>query len=144
MTPRLRNTGPIGAAFAVMGTLMGGACSTADDAPIALARTYARALAAGDAAALVPLLTQDAQTELQALAETATNQVGGRRTFAPHEVMQLTPVSEPFQVSEISVHARDAHAATVRLQTPSGSTFDLNLVEENGTWKIQVPLPTLP
>ncbi|HRI06689.1 MAG TPA: hypothetical protein PKW35_02670, partial [Nannocystaceae bacterium] len=94
-----------------------------------------------DTRALLPLLDGRARARLAAAAERASDQVGGRRTIAPHEMLQVVDLDPTLQVARVELLEGDDTVARVRVHGSQEQTIDLDLVHEEGAWRVRAPLP---
>ena len=131
----------VGAAALVWLALLGAACGEREREPLRVARQFAAAVVRRDAEALVPLLARSAVRRLEAAAERASNQVGGRRNLAPAEMIQVVDVPPTFQVAKVRLVEEQEGWAHVRIEDAKGQAHDLRLVREDDDWKVQIPLP---
>ncbi|MFO0637419.1 MAG: hypothetical protein U0168_31725 [Nannocystaceae bacterium] len=112
-------------------------------APVTAARTFAALMQRGDAKALIPLLSQDAVEQLERAAARASDQVGGRRSIELHEMLQIVDVPDTFQVAKAELVAGGETDAQVAIIAADGTRHMLDLVLQDGTWRVRVPLPAL-
>lgn len=117
------------------------ACGDEEPAPVVAAKRFATAVKRGDVDALLELVEKPVADRLAAAAERASDQVGGRRSIEPQEMLQIVDVDPRFQVAKAELVAGGEETATVRLTGADGSTHDLGLVNEDGQWHVRVPLP---
>jgi hypothetical protein len=109
--------------------------------PVTVAKAYAAAAQRGDSTALVDLVDEEARAYLNAAAERASDQIGGRRNVEPREMVQITDVDPRFQVASTELLHDSSGTARVRLLGVDGSSHDVDLVEEDGRWRVRLPLP---
>ncbi|MBX7084081.1 MAG: hypothetical protein K1X88_33035 [Nannocystaceae bacterium] len=112
-------------------------------APVTAARNFAALMQRGDAKALIPLLSSDAVEQLERAAARASDQVGGRRSIELHEMLQIVDVPDTFQVAKAELVAGGETDAQVAIIAADGTRHMLDLVLQDGTWRVRVPLPTL-
>ena len=117
------------------------ACTPGEPTPTATAEAYVAAIQRGDTRALLPLLDGRARARLAAAAERASDQVGGRRTIAPHEMLQVVDLDPTLQVARVELLEGDDTVARVRVHGSQEQTIDLDLVHEEGAWRVRAPLP---
>ena len=132
---------------------LGAGCSDQDEEPVKVARAFAEAMRRGDVEALVPLLERPAVERLELAAERASDQVGGRRSVEPTEVLQVVGVDRTIATAKAELIESDDKRARARLTGTDGETHVLELVYEGpadtedgddavtGAWKVRVPLP---
>jgi hypothetical protein len=118
-----------------------GACNHEDEAPIETARAFSAAVQQGDVKAMVPLLEHGVGQYLQAAAEEASDQVGGRRSIAVHEMLQVVAADPGFAIASARVLDNDGAVAHVELVGPQDERHVLELVHQEGTWRVALPLP---
>lgn len=121
--------------------VLGLACGEKDPAPVVAAKAYANAMNSGDVKALLPLLDRAAVERIEQSAGQASDHVGGRRNIEPHEMLQIVDVPSSFQVADAELVVGDEESAQVRLTAADGTQHLLDLVLQDGTWRVRVPLP---
>ncbi len=117
------------------------ACGGAEQAPVLAARKFADAARRGDAAALVPLLDHDTQARLTTAAEDASDQVGGRRTIAPSEMLEVSGVDPTWMVASVKLVELEDERARVKVESTDGREVELALQKEADGWKVILPPP---
>lgn len=122
------------------------ACGGDPGAPTAVARRFVQAAQRGDMAGVFPLLEARAAQRLQVAAERATHHVGGRRTIAADEMLQIVDVDPLLRVAEVELVGEAAAASegavtSVRVHGSQGESFELALIFEGGGWRVQIPAP---
>ena len=117
------------------------ACGDEEPAPVVTAKRFASAVKRGDVETVLELVESPVADRLAAAAERASDQVGGRRSIEPQEMLQIVDVDPRFQVAKAELVAGGEQTATVRLTGADGHTHDLGLVNEDGQWHVRVPLP---
>jgi hypothetical protein len=128
------------AKMALVVTILCG-CGSADDAPVQTARAFAQAVQREDMATVVGLLERRAVEHLEHAAEQAGDQIGGRRTIEPREMLQVVDLDWTFQVAHAE-RLDDAEDVTqVRLVGADQSVHIVELVFEDGAWRVRIPLP---
>lgn len=120
------------------------ACGGAADTPEAVAQRFVEAVQRGDVAKLLPMLEGAASRRLTAAAERATHHVGGRRTIAPDEMLQIVDVDPMLRVARVELLEGDESHARVRIHGSQQQTIDLSLVHEDGAWRVVIPTPDPP
>lgn len=116
-------------------------CSGEEAAPVTAARAFAAAAQRGDIKAMLPLVERRASLRLQQAAERASDHVGGRRVVEAHEMLQVVDVDSGFQVARAELVTADDETAQVRLVTADGREQLLDVVHEEGAWRVRVALP---
>lgn len=116
-------------------------CGEKDPPPVTAAKAYASAMNRGDVKALLLLLEGAAVERIEQSAGHASDHVGGRRNIEPYEMLQIVDVPASFQVAEAELVVGDAESAQVRLTAADGSEHLLELVLQDGSWRVRVPLP---
>ena len=119
------------------------ACGTDDDSPQAIARAFANAVQRGDAPAVLGLMERQAVERVQAAAERASNQVGGRRNIDTREMLQIVDIDVTFQLAAVEVQERSQDQASVTLVDAAGKSYPLEMVREQGQWRVRVAIPDL-
>jgi hypothetical protein len=116
------------------------ACGAAQQTPNDAAEAFVQA-----AQPLLPLLDGPARARLTAAAARASDQVGGRRTIAPSALLRVVDVDPTFQLTRVEQLEADAATAKVRVHGAAAErAFDLDLLYEEGAWRVHVPLPAAP
>jgi hypothetical protein len=131
--------------FACFSLLLGGlgpaACQQRVTGPTEVAEAYARAVQRRDAKAVLELIDTTAAQRLAFAAERASDQVGGRRSIEPWEMLQIVQTDPLRQLASSEVLERSDTRARVRLTDNQARTYDLDLVFESDTWHVRVPAP---
>ena len=133
----------VGAALAAL--LLGsvGGCEGQQDGPTKAAETFARAARVGDMKALMTILEYNAVAQLEAAAERASDQVGGRRTIEAHEMLQVVDVDPRFELAQTEEIDNDGSIAHVRLIGTENEQHTITLVLEDGAWHVRIPTPPI-
>ena len=124
----------------VLGGLAAG-CGEDEPPPVQAARRFVHAVQAGEVDAVLAMLDEEARAYVEQAADRASDQVGGRRSVAPQEMLQVVDVDPHFQVKAAELVEGDERRALVRLHGADDTTRALDLVNENGTWLVNLPLP---
>lgn len=111
-----------------------------DDPTVVAAKRFAGAVMARDAEMVIESIDASSQEVLQTAAERATDQIGGRRTIAVEEVLQVVDVDSRFEVREATLVQKSDTAATVELTAANRTSHRVHLVLEDGQWKVHLPL----
>jgi hypothetical protein len=90
---------------------------------------------------LIPLLDQESAARLDAAAAAASDHVGGRRIIEPHEILQIVDVPNSFQVARAELVVGDSESAQVKLTAADGSEHLVDLVNQDGSWRVRVAGP---
>lgn len=114
-----------------------------DPPPVAAAKRFATAAQTGNAKAVLQLVDAQTLAYAQQFAERAGDQIGGRRTVEPHEMLQIVDADFTFAVKKAEVVSESGDTATVRLIGPDDTEHTLELVREQGEWKVVLPTPPL-
>lgn len=112
-------------------------------APVVAARNFAQVMQRGDAKALVALLDLEAAARLERAATRASDQVGGRRNIELYEMVQVVDVPDSFQVAKAELLGGDDSQAQVALTAADGTRHVLDMVYQEGVWRVRVPMPPL-
>lgn len=125
------------AAAALAAAVAGRSCSVDDDSPEGAVRSFVAAAQAGDEAALYELLGPTTRQKLDQAAERATNLAGTTRRYGPLDLVSISEsVDGPRKIALVS---RDGDAAVVELTAADGASARLDLVREDGHWRIELP-----
>ncbi|MEZ4384480.1 MAG: hypothetical protein R3A79_24340 [Nannocystaceae bacterium] len=119
-------------------------CGGDAQTPEAAAKAFVEAVQRGDTGRILSMIDASSMSHLQAAAERATHHVGGRRTVAPHEMLQIVDVDPLLRVARVEVLDSDGEAARVRIHGSQDQSADLSLVLEDGAWRVKIPTPTSP
>lgn len=137
-----------------LGSLLGGlglACKADEAEPVAVARAFAEAARRGDVDAMLAVIERPAVDQLVLAAERASDQVGGRRSIEPGEMLQIVGVDRTIAVASTELVDDDGERAHVELMMTDGRTIRLELVWEqaiagdddsparDGGWKVRIP-----
>jgi len=99
------------------------------------------------------VLEQPAVERLTDAAETASDQVGGRRSIEPNEMLQIVGVDRTVAVAKAELIDDDGEVAHVELLMTDGESVRLELVWEPAIeaiganqaraagWKVRIPIP---
>jgi len=139
---RLRGVS-FGLGLLVLGVLAPG-CGEDEPPPVQAARRFVHAVQAGEVDGVLEMLDAEARAYVVQAAERASDQVGGRRSVEPQEMLQVVDVDPHFQIKEAELVEGDDRRALVRLHGADDTTRALDLVHENGTWLVNLPLPRAP
>lgn len=120
------------------------ACGEKEAEPVTAAKAYASAMQRGDVKALIQLLDRDSAERLTQAAAAASDHVGGRRIIEPHEMLQIVDVPDSFQVAKAELVAGDDQSAQVRLTAADGSEHLVELLNQDGAWRVRVAGPGVP
>jgi hypothetical protein len=101
------------------------------------------------------LIEHAAVERLVDAAETASDQVGGRRAIEPNEMLQIVGVDRTVAVAEAELVDDNGQVAHVELTMTDGRRVRLELVWEEaiagdedsdgrpGGWKVRIPVPAV-
>jgi hypothetical protein len=132
-------------------TLGAGACQTQESEPVAVARAFADSARRGDVEAMLAVVEAAAVERVRDAAETASDQVGGRRSIEAKEMLQIVGVDRTVAVAKAELLDDDGRVAHVELTMTDGKSLRLELVRESeadadadatGAWKVRLPLPS--
>jgi hypothetical protein len=113
-------------------------------APVTAAKEFAMAMQSGDAKLVIPLLEREAAARLERAAARASDQVGGRRNIELYEMLQVVDVPSAFQVAKGELLAGDETQAQVALVAADGGRHLIDLVHQDGAWRVRVAVPGTP
>jgi hypothetical protein len=117
------------------------ACGAEEEPAVTAAKRFATAVRAGNVQDVLDLADTEGSLRLREAAQRASDQVGGRRSVEPHEMLQIVDVDPSFQVAKAELSRGDETSATVILTGADGTTHDLELVNEDGQWRVRIPAP---
>jgi len=115
-------------------------CGQGDDAPVVAARAFASAAQRGDVRGLLELIERSAVERLEAAAEQASDQIGGRRSIGAEEMLQIVEIDPTFQIARTERLDDDEEITRVKLVGADESEHVLVLVHEEGAWRVRIPL----
>lgn len=119
--------------------------SCGEESPeVAAAKAYAIAVQRGDVKDVLQLIDRESAQWFEQAAAQASDQIGGRRSVEPHEMLQIVDVDPRFQVAKAELVSSEQSSATVKLHGADGSEHLLQLVLEEGSWRVDLPLPLGP
>ena len=139
-------------AMSFAGGLVSG-CKRKEAEPVAVARAFADAARRGDVEAMLAVIEAPAVDRLAQAAERASDQVGGRRSIEPAEMLQIVGVDRTIAVADAELVDTNLERAHVELTMTDGRTIRLELVWEQaivgdddtparaGGWKVRIPMP---
>lgn len=110
-------------------------------APVLAAQEFASVMQRGDAKALIPLVELEAAARLERAATRASDQVGGRRNIELYEMVQIVDVPDSFRVATSELVEADDSQAQVALIGADGTRYLLDMVYQEGSWRVRVPMP---
>ena len=112
--------------------------------PLTAAKAYANAVCARDTEAILERVDAKTLAYVHSAAERASDQIGGRRSVDPSEMLQVVDVDPRFQVVQAHLVAESGDMASVMLVGADGTEHQLQLVLEEGAWKVTLPTPGTP
>lgn len=115
-----------------------------DPAPVAAAKQFAAAVRSQDTEALLETVDQKTLAYVEHSAERASDQIGGRRSVSPSEMLQVVDVDGRFSVAKAELLSESGDAASVKLIGAAGTEHEVQLVFEEGAWKVSLPTPPAP
>lgn len=133
--------------------MLGTGCKSDEAEPVAVARAFAEAARRGDVNAMLAVIERPAVDQLALAAQVASDQVGGRRSIEPGEMLQIVGVDRTIAVASAELVDEDGERAHVELTMTDGRTIRLELVWEQaiagdddsparaGGWKVRIPTP---
>ena len=117
------------------------ACGDKEAPPVTAARQFATAVRSGNVEKVLEMVDATARDRIREAAQRASDQVGGRRSVESHEMLQIVDVDPSFQVATAQLARGDETSATVVLTGADGTTHELQLVQEEGQWRVTIPSP---
>jgi len=118
-----------------------GGCALGRSEPEIVARAFLDALVAEDYETAVALSVRPVRERLAAAAQRASDQVGGRRTFAAHEMFQVLDLPAGLGAATLVVERAGDDEAVVTIRLPDDTHRSLSLRREDGAFRVVVPLP---
>ena len=115
-----------------------------EPAPVVAAKRYASAVRARDTERLLEVVDSKTSDYVQRAAERASDQIGGRRSVQPTEMLQVVDVNARNAIAKAELLSESGDTASVRLTGADGTEHDLQLVLEDGAWKVSLPTPPAP
>ncbi len=115
-----------------------------EPAPVAAAKQFAAAVRSRDTEALLETVDQKTLAYVEHSAERASDQIGGRRSVSPSEMLQVVDVDGRFAVAKAELLSEAGDAASVKLIGADGTEHQVQLVFEDGAWKVSLPTPPAP
>lgn len=110
-------------------------------ASVLAAQEFAAVMQRGDAKALIALVELEAAARLERAATRASDQVGGRRSIELYEMVQIVDVPDSFRVAKSELIEGDDTQAQVALIGADGTRYLLDMVFQEGSWRVRVPMP---
>ncbi len=123
---------------------LGAGCQRGPQDPVRVAEEFNDAVQRRDARALLPMLESSAVERLRVAASQASDQVGGRRSIEPWEMLQLVEVDRLRQVASAELVKPLDPADTiaqVKLTDSRHNSYTVTLVFERDSWHVRIPLP---
>lgn len=115
-----------------------------EPAPVTVAKQFSAAVRAHDIEALLEVVDSRTVAYVEAAAERASDQIGGRRSVEPPEMLQIVDVDARSSVIKAELLSEDGDSASVRLSGADRSEKEVQLVLEDGAWKVSLPTPPSP
>ena len=121
-----------------------------EPAPVVAAKRYASAVRARDTERLLEVVDSKTSDYVQRAAERASDQIGDRRPRPlarfgqPTEMLQVVDVNARNAIAKAELLSESGDTASVRLTGADGTEHDLQLVLEDGAWKVSLPTPPAP
>jgi len=115
-----------------------------EPAPVSAAKQFAAAVRSRDTEALLETVDQKTLAYVEHSAERASDQIGGRRSVSPSEMLQVVDVDGRFAVAKAELLSEAGDAASVKLIGADGTEHQVQLVFEDGAWKVSLPTPPAP
>ena len=115
-----------------------------EPAPVTAAKQFSAAVRARDTPALLEIVDSRTVAYVDAAAERASDQIGGRRSVEPPEMLQVVDVDARSAIVKAELISEEGDTASVRLTGADGSEHDVHLVLEDGAWKVSLPTPPAP
>ena len=119
-------------------------CGEQTPPSVRTAREFANAIARNHVEAVIPMLQTQVAQRLTQAATRASDQVGGRRALDASEMLQIVGVPSYFQIAAAHLVSGDDHHATVELTGADDTRYTLNLVYEDPSWRVVIPVPPQP
>jgi hypothetical protein len=126
--------------LAFAGTLALSSCNE-EPAPVKAAKAFASAVQGNNVEAMLGLVDASTVAMLEQAAERASDQIGGRRSVEPEEMLQIVDIDRRFMVAKAELVTQTESTASVRLVGADGSEHVLQLVLEEDEWRVKVPVP---
>ncbi len=115
-----------------------------EPAPVVAAKQFASAVQSRDVERVLAHVDGATVQYVERLAERAGDQIGGRRSVDQSEMLQIVDVDQRFSVVRAELVSESGTSATVRLVGADGTDHQLDLVQEDGAWKVVLPAPPGP
>jgi hypothetical protein len=125
----------------VLAVLLSAAGCNEEPAPVKAAKAFAVAAQGNNVEALLELVDARTVAFLQQSAERASDQIGGRRSVESEEMLQIVDVDRRFMVAKAELVTQTEDTAQVRLVGADGTEHVLELVLEDESWRVRIPLP---
>ncbi len=119
-------------------------CGDEEPAAVTAAKAFTRAARSGNVEQVLALVDAQTVARVGQAAERASDQVGGRRVIEPVEMLQVVDVDPRFQIASAELSQGDDQQAVVRIEGADGTSHTLELVNEQGSWRVRLPLPRGP
>jgi len=127
-------------AFLVSSTLLAGCSDSAARLdPEATAASFVAAVRNGDRAAAFRLLGPRTRERLQE-ALNGAKRVSGRLELKPHDFLAVGLAAPAWEPSDFELIEKSGARAVVSVQSSASDRYDLPLLNENGYWRIELPL----
>ena len=123
------------AAVALAAAVAGRGCGSEDATPEGAVRAFAAAARAGNRETMLELLGPRTRTWLAQAAAHGSNMVGGSPGFQPVDLIGAGP---PRGAARIALRWQEGRAARVEVVDEQGNRSDLEVVEVDGRWRIEL------
>ena len=130
----------VGAAVALALAVSGRGCAVGDGTAVGAARAFVAAARAGDRRAAWELLGPRTRARVEAVAQAATEKVGGTRRYGPLDVLDLSTPERTYEPTDVVIRTELGATAVVDVLGPAGRHDALNLVRQDGHWRVELDL----
>lgn len=123
------------AAVALAAAVAGRGCGGDDESPDGAVRAFAAAARAGNRETMIRLLGPRTRAWLADAAARGSRMVGGSRGFQPADLIGAGPTSG---AARIAVRSQEDGVARVEVVDEQGNRSDLEVVEVDGRWRVEL------
>jgi hypothetical protein len=138
----MRARGRIMAVLALAAMLAVGGCKE-EPAPIKTAKEFAGAVQGNNIEAMLELVDARTVAFLEQSAERSSDQIGGRRSVEPQEMLQIVDIDRRFMIAKAELVSQTDTLAQVRLVGADGTEHMIDLVLEDESWRVRLELPVI-
>lgn len=125
--------------MALAAAVAGRGCRVDENTPEGVVASFVQASRADDRDTLYQLLGPHTRAWLDDAARRATDLAGGAKRFGPLDMIGISENTRIAPPAEIVVEELSGREARVELVSPGGQRSQLQVIEIDGQWRIELP-----